>query len=100
MITRYTFYFNQDNIRSDVSNDEESTRITAFIKHHPHDMLKLPGDNADIYVNLALVKCIGKMSISQEQLDAEKAAAPVAPPVLAEPTPVVPPAEPVVVLDV
>ncbi len=90
MITRYTFYFNQDNIRSDVSSEEESTRIAAFIKHHPHDMLKLPGDNADIYVNLSMVKCIGKVSMSQEQLDAEKVCAPVEAPAPAiEPSEVV-----------
>lgn len=73
MITRWTFYFDQENIRSDVSNPEESERIGLYVTQCPEGMLELPGDAATIYVNLSMVKCIVKVAISDEQLAAEKA---------------------------
>lgn len=72
MITRWTFYFDQENIRSDVSNPDESDRIKEYITACPDGMLSLPGDKAHIYINLARVKCIVCIDVSDEQLQAEK----------------------------
>ena len=71
---RWTFFFDEGNIKSEVSTDEEHTRISALVKEDPRGMLFLPGDNLDIYVNLSMVKCIASQPLTQEQLDAEKAA--------------------------
>jgi hypothetical protein len=38
----------------------------------PHEILRLPGDQACIYVNLAMVKCVVCVEISDEQLAIEK----------------------------
>ncbi len=75
MIQRWTFYFDQENIRSDVSNPIESDRIKDFINCDPKGMLELPGVEATIYMNLSMVKCIVKVPVTDEQLAAEKAQA-------------------------
>lgn len=72
MITRWMFYFDKENIRSDVSSEEENDRITTFIRECPESVLELPGDKACVYVNLAFVKCIVSHVMSQEELDAEQ----------------------------
>ncbi len=72
MIKRWTFYFDQENIRSDVADLEEHARIEEFVTNCPFDILQLPGDQACIYVNLAMVKCVVCIDVSDEQISAEK----------------------------
>ena len=72
MIKRWTFYFDQENIRSDVSDMEEHLRIEEFVSKCPMEILKLPGAQACIYVNLSMVKCAVVVDISDEQLAIEK----------------------------
>ena len=74
MIKRWTFYFDQENIRSDVRDLEEHARIEEFVMNCPHEILRLPGDQACIYVNLSRVKCVVCIEVSDEQIALEKAA--------------------------
>ena len=54
---RWTFYFEEGNIKSDVIEPLEDKRISEFITEQPRGLLFLPGNDVDIYVNLANVKC-------------------------------------------
>lgn len=78
MITRWTFYFDQDNLRSNVKVEAENLRIAQFIQDNPKGLLRLTITNQDdIYVNLDMVKCIACQVVTEEQLKSEQEKAPV-----------------------
>ena len=52
---RWTFFFEEGNINSDVKDEAEDMRIREFLSKQK--LLHLPGDEIDIYVNPAMVKC-------------------------------------------
>lgn len=73
MITRWTFYFDKDNIRADIRDDDENMRIAEFIEETPQNILMITiNEKDDIYINLAHVRCIASQAITQEQLEAER----------------------------
>ncbi len=63
---RWIFFFEEGNIKSDVSNEEEDNRISDFVDQNPEGTLYLPGDTLDLYVNLNRVKCIARQIVDEE----------------------------------
>jgi len=74
---RWMFFFNEGSVKSDVTKEPEDTRIAEFIGDNPKGLLALPGDTADIYINLDLVKCITRQIVDEaaEKLALEQAQA-------------------------
>lgn len=63
---RWTFFFEEGNIKSDVKEEAEDVRISEFILQEPRGLLYLPRDKIDIYLNLAMVKCTVREAEAQE----------------------------------
>lgn len=63
---RWTFFFEEGNIKSDVKEEAEDVRISEFILEQPRGLLYLPGDKVDIYLNLAMVKCTVREADAQD----------------------------------
>lgn len=73
MITRWTFYFDQDNLRSEVKDEAENLRIGQYIADNPKGLLRLcVSEGNDIYVNLSMVKCFACQIFTEQQLIEEK----------------------------
>lgn len=68
---RWTFFFEQGSIKSEVTETDEDERIASDLQHFATGFLKLHGDVTDIYVNLHLVKCVARQELTQDQLDQE-----------------------------
>lgn len=66
---RWMFFFDEGNVKSDLTNEQEDKRIEEFLLENGQGMLRLPGDHADILVNLSRVKCISRQEVD---LEAEK----------------------------
>lgn len=67
---RWTFFFEEGNIKSDVKEEAEDVRISEFILEQPRGLLYLPGEKVDIYLNLAMVKCTVREQNAQEVIPA------------------------------
>lgn len=59
---RWTFYFDEGSVSSEVTNDEEDQRIGDIVNGADGisgiSWLSLPGEQFDMQVNLCKVKCV------------------------------------------
>jgi hypothetical protein len=63
IVARWRFYFTEGDVGSDVYSDEEDKRIENYLQSGLPEILKLPGGTMDVYVNLALVKCVSRQIV-------------------------------------
>ena len=63
---RWTFFFEEGNVKSDVKEEKEDERIAEFIDNNRSGWLDLPGDELDIAVNMAHVKCVVRQVVKPE----------------------------------
>lgn len=63
---RWTFFFDNENVKSDVTTEEEDCRIADVISNCPGTTLYIPGNNADFYINLKMVKCVLRQIVEEE----------------------------------
>ncbi len=61
-VARWTFYFEEGHIASDVSVDCEDERISNCVEI-PHGIFKLPGETLDLWVNMDRVKCVSRQEV-------------------------------------
>jgi len=67
MLIRWTFFFEEGNVKTDVKEEKEDARIFDFVNDSSSSVLLLPGDGTDLYVNLNHVKCIARRSAKRYQ---------------------------------
>jgi hypothetical protein len=63
---RWTFFFDEGNVKSEVKDDEEDAKIQAFVYEGGKGLLRLPGEKIDILINLHRVKCIAREIVDEE----------------------------------
>lgn len=66
---RWTFVFNEGNVQSDVTREEEDNRIGEYISSL--GFLHLPGTDADLYINPSMAKCIVRQILEAQELPKE-----------------------------
>lgn len=69
---RWTFFFDEGNIKTDIKEIAEDRRIRGTIDTDMNGLLYLPGDQTDIIINLSKVKCFVReelQEIEEPQLD-------------------------------
>lgn len=87
---RWTFVFEEGNVRSDVKEDAEDARIAEFIAASPSGLLMMPGETTTLFINLSRVKCIGRSIVDEEAEKLAAAQAEAAALVAAQPAEVIP----------
>ena len=55
---KWTFFFNEGNVNSVVTAEEEDMRIMQELD--TQGVLMIPGEKFDLYVNMSLVKCTAR----------------------------------------
>jgi len=63
---RWVFFFEEGNVKTDVTKEDEDKRIQEFIDSNPRGTLYLPSEKVDIYINLDRVKCFCRSIVDEE----------------------------------
>lgn len=69
---KYTFFFNDGNLATDVHEDAEDTRIRSSLAST--GILEVKNAKYDLYVNLSLVKCTAREVIDESRAGTEEVA--------------------------
>lgn len=72
---RWVFFFEEGNVKTDVTKEEEDVRIQEFVDANPKGILQLPTGKVDIYINLDRVKCFCRSIIDEDAEQEANAAA-------------------------
>lgn len=62
---QWIFFFDEGQVKSDVNEESEDIRIADFLCEDPTGVIRLPGKETDLWINLALVKCIARTIVQQ-----------------------------------
>lgn len=62
---KWTFYFDEGNIITEMKNEEEDQHITELVQ--TKSIIFIPGDKLDIYVNMQMVKCATREIVQATQ---------------------------------
>jgi len=65
-IIRWTFFFEEGNVKTDVDNEEQDEAISQFVEESNPGLLRLPGDEVQIFVNMSRVKCTVRQIVDKE----------------------------------
>jgi hypothetical protein len=60
---QWIFFFDEGNVKSDITEEAEDERISNFMFDSPTGVLHLPGKETDLWVNLAMVKCVARTTV-------------------------------------
>lgn len=60
---QWIFFFDEGNVKSDVAEEAEDARIADFVFDSPTGVLHLPGKETDLWINLAMVKCVARTTV-------------------------------------
>ncbi len=72
---RWIFFFEEGNVKSDVTDEQEDARIQEFLESNPKGILHLPAGDTDIYVNLDRVKAFSRSIVNEQAESAKEEAA-------------------------
>lgn len=64
---QWIFFFDEGNVKSDVTEEVEDVRIADFLFESPTGVLNLPGKETDLWINLARVKCVARTILKKEE---------------------------------